>query len=141
MDIWHFFILLKKFITIGDGLYMKCDCCKGIYVGHTYRLPTIGYGSAFDCLDDDDAIRFNICPDCAIKINKWIKKKSPGISLEEFWKCNIVKIKVPNQNADIYIENFEYEDLLWKMFSKFMPEKIYGEHYIFNKILDILKIY
>ena len=122
-------------------IYMKCDCCNSIYMGNTYILPKIGYGSSFDCLSEEDRVRFSLCPHCAQKVNRWIKKKSPDISLEEFWKCNIVKTRVPDERNEIYIENYEYEDLLWKMFRKFMPKKIYGEHYIFNKVLDILNVY
>lgn len=108
----------------------KCSCCgtenEKVKI---YRLPAIGYGSAFDTLEDDDIVYFNLCPQCAIKINKWIKKKYPDLDLEEFWKCNIIKMDqhmVPFEGEGMaYFEEFQYEDILKEVFLKFMPEAYY----------------
>lgn len=110
----------------------KCSCCgKENGKVKIYRLPTIGYGSVFDTFGDDDIVYFNLCPSCAVKINKWIKRKYPAIDLEEFWKCNIIKMDrnmVPiEEDGDSYYEEFQYESILEKVFLKFMPEVFYSE--------------
>ena len=105
----------------------NCNCCKNnenIQI-NTYILPMIGYGSAFDCMDERDRTRFNLCPECAKKINAWLKERLPkGTTLEEFWKCRIIE-KHGIQGATYY--EFEHEQLIMDMFVEFMPEVIFDE--------------
>lgn len=110
----------------------KCSCCgKENEKVKIYRLPDIGYGSIFDILGNEDITFFNLCPKCAVKINKWIKKNYPNIDLKEFWKCNVIKMDrnmVPVEgDEDVYYEEFQYESILAKVFRKFMPEVYYRE--------------
>lgn len=120
---------------------MKCDCCRKAETKEIFKLPVIGYGSLFDCLTEEDRVKFSLCPDCAKKINRWIHNKNPEISLEEFWKCNIIKQPIDDRHPEIFLEEFEYEYLLWDVFKKFMPTIIYGEHYIIPRFLDKFRRY
>lgn len=108
----------------------QCSCCgRDNEQVKKYRLPTIGYGSMFDVVEDDEVICFNLCPECCRRINRWIKRWHPKIDLNEFWKCNIVKMNQHMQpikdGEDTYYEEFQYEDILLKLFLKFMPEAYY----------------
>lgn len=110
----------------------RCDCCKNENEKvMLYKLPMIGYGSAFDCVDERDITKFNLCPECATKINAWIKKRLPkGVTLEDFWKCRIIN----KHDNGITYEEFEYEDLLIDVFVKFMPEFVFGENYRWERL-------
>ena len=114
----------------------KCSCCKKEKSdAHGYSLPPIGYGSQFDCVTENDIVKFNLCTDCAKKINRWIHKKAPTLDLKKFWDCNII-IEPDEKHPEIYYEYFEYEDLLMDVFKKFMPQKIYGDNYHLPRLLD-----
>lgn len=99
----------------------KCTCCgKENERVKCYKLPIIGYGSQFDVVDESDITYFELCPKCAVKINRYIKKKLPEVSLEEFWKCNIVEVPW-GENEQFKSEVFQYEDVLIKVFKRYMP--------------------
>lgn len=116
----------------------SCDCCNKINDNVvTYVLPKIGYGSAFDCCEDDiNLTYFRLCPDCSKKINRWIKKKNPELNLREFWDCEIYK--TIDEEGNILLEEFKYEELLLKLFIKFMPKVIFGENYRLRKFIYLI---
>ena len=120
-------LLLFKISTKEEQLLI-CSCCyKDKDDAHTYKLPSIGYGSVFDTFGDEYIVKFNLCSECANKINRWIKKKYPNIPLDDFWGCEIQKteyIKLDSDNEIICIERYKYEKLLYKLFKKFMPQVI-----------------
>ena len=112
----------------------KCNCCKKEKdTVDTYVLPEIGFGSVFDS-GVIGQFKFNVCPECAFKINKWLKKKVPNINLEEFWACAVVK-KPYDDESGMYYYEFENEEMLITLFEKFMPEVIYGNHHKVKKII------
>jgi len=115
----------------------RCNCCKKEDADvKNFKLPMIGYGSAFDCLDERDITEFNLCPECAVKMNKWIKGRLPeGVTLEDFWKCKVVEKKeVTEAGAEITYYEYEHEQLLVDVFVKFMPSLLFGENYKWEKL-------
>ena len=116
----------------------KCSCCgKEHDEVKEFKLPVIGYGSFFDVVDEQiDTTRFSLCPDCAKKINKYIKKKLPaGVTLEDFWRCREVEKHAKNlDGVPITYHEYEYEDILINVFLKFMPKVIFGEHYRLERL-------
>lgn len=117
---------------------MRCNHCeKELDNVLTINLPVIGYGSAFDTLDEEEyQYRFNVCPDCMKKMNTWLKKQKPNLNLSEFWSFKIVDVpdnsKKPNGQTH---QEFEYEDLLFDLYVKFMPEKVFGEKYRLPRLM------
>ena len=67
------------------------------------------------------------------KMNTWLKKQEPGLNLGEFWSFKIVDVP-DNMNGQTHQE-FEYEDLLFDLYVKFMPEKVFGEKYHLPKLM------
>lgn len=114
---------------------MRCNHCKrDVDNVLTVNLPVIGYGSAFDTLDNEEyQYRFNVCPECMKEINTWLKKQKPDLNLSQFWSFQI--IDVPDDTPNEKHQEFEYEDLLFDLFVKFMPEKVFGDNYKLPKLM------
>ena len=116
----------------------QCDCCKTKEgkIMH-FQLPVIGYGSVFDVIGNE-RFEFNICPKCANKMNRWIKKKYPGVTLDDVWNCEIVTYHDPKMPEGIELQQFKEEGILLNVFTKFMPHLIFGEHYKLRRFLFML---
>ncbi|MEY8366555.1 hypothetical protein AALA22_13030 [Anaerovoracaceae bacterium 41-7] len=119
----------------------KCSCCgRETHAVKIYKLPIIGYGSVFDVVEPEDKTVFNLCPRCGFKINAWIRRKYPNISIKRFWECHIVNPYAGNSDGSEYIEEFEFEEQLIRVFKRFMPGVFYrwNADSIKNKVHNFL---
>jgi hypothetical protein len=99
----------------------KCDCCNRgneNEIMKKYELPKIGYGSIFDTLTEEDRISFSLCHSCRAKMNKYIRRR--GLTPYELWSCRINRTY--DKNYNMLYEEFEYEDLLYKVLHRFVPK-------------------
>lgn len=109
----------------------KCSCCGKSFeekINWHFKIPDVGYGSIFDRVDPEKPISMTICSSCFENMNRWLKKTRPKLNLQDFWRFEIVDKSQEYSAPDGYIREIKYEEDLYELIMKFMPDIYFDEN-------------